>query len=407
MRVAVTRYARFVLLGALVLSVFSFNTVENLPIGVLTLISASMRVSLEAVGYVVTGYAAVVTLTSLPLAYGTRHIPRRFLLVGVLALLVCGSWLTAAASSYTILFAARIATALAQALFWAIVGPVAVGLFPAAVRGRVIGTLSVGGSLATVLGVPAGTWLGQQHGWHVPFVVVGALGLACLLPVGLLLPTARPAEEPGAYGTAPDPPMFAVVLVTTMLAVTGAFTGFTYITAFLRGVTKFSGDDISLMLMVFGLAALCGVSVAGPLLDKVPWATLMVPVTIQAVALFGMGAAGGIPAVAVAALALFGLAAAPIFMATQAWMLRVAPGRTEIGLAANSAAFNAGIALGALLGGLIVDTLGSRSAFSAGGLLTATALGTLVAERLIRRGQHNEMTEQGPADVGNSEKAAK
>ncbi len=146
------------MLAALILSVFTFNTTENLPIGLLKLISADMRVSLQSVGYLVTGYGVTVAVVSLPLAHVTRHLPRRYLLIGVLAVLFLASWVTAMAGSYRVLLVARVATALGQALFWAVMGLVAVSLFSPSVRGRIIGVLSAGGSLATVLGVPAGTW---------------------------------------------------------------------------------------------------------------------------------------------------------------------------------------------------------------------------------------------------------
>jgi len=363
--------------------VFTFNTTENLPIGLLKLISADMRVSLQSVGYLVTGYGVTVAVVSLPLAHVTRHLPRRYLLIGVLAVLFLASWVTAMAGSYRVLLVARVATALGQALFWAVMGLVAVSLFSPSVRGRIIGVLSAGGSLATVLGVPAGTWLGQHSNWQAPFLVLSALALTALVVVGVLLPTTSPGEAHAAYGDSPDTRRFAIVLATTTLSVTGAFTGFTYIAEFLHDVTGFSGNAVSAMLMVFGLAGFLGVTVTGPLLDRFPRATLALPVAIQAVALLGMYAGGENHAVTVAALALLGLAAAPIFMATQVRVLRLAPGRTEIALAANSAAFNVGVALGALVGGLVLYALDVRGTFLIGGLLTIAAMVALVAERAL------------------------
>lgn len=138
----------------------------------------------------------------------------------------------AVAHSYWTLLVARLLTALAQALFWAVTGPVAVGLFAPEVRGRVVGALSIAGSLALVLGVPAGTWLGRHSNWRVPVAVPAVLGLASLLTIALLLPTSRPEEEPAAHATGPDVRRFVTVLAAGTLSATGAFAGFTYIVNF-------------------------------------------------------------------------------------------------------------------------------------------------------------------------------
>ncbi|MCT9075752.1 MFS transporter [Streptomyces fulvoviolaceus] len=365
---------RTAVVAALMLAAFTFNTTENLPVGLLSLVADDLRVSITAVGVLVTGYGLTVAVVSLPLAHITRSVPRRHLLAGLLALLAVASWVSAlGAVSYGLLLAARVATAVAQALFWAVMGPVAVGLFPPERRGRVIGLLSVGGSLATVLGVPAGTWLGGHSGWRVPFAVLGALAVVSLVAVAVLLPTSRPQENHSAYGAAPDRRRFAVVLATTALSVTGAFAGFTYVVAFLDDVSGFGTDAVSPVLLAFGAAGLAGVTVTGPLLDRYPRATLTVPVAGQAVALLGLYVGGGSQVVSVALLMLLGASVGPVFMATQSQVLHVAPGRTETALAANSAAFNAGVAAGALLGGALLPLVEVRGTFLVGGLLTVGA----------------------------------
>jgi len=356
------------------LAAFTFNTTENLPVGLLSLIADDLNVSLAAVGLLVTGYGLTVAVVSLPLAHLTRSVPRRRLLAGLLGLLVAASWLPSlGVVSYGSLLTGRVATALAQALFWAVMGPVAVGLFPPERRGRVMGLLSVGGSLATVLGVPAGTWLGGHDGWRAPFVVLGALGLVSLLVIAVLLPTSRPDEGHAAYGATPDRRAFGAVVATTALSVTGVFTGFTYVVVLLEEVTGFAQGSVSAVLLVFGVAGIVGVTVTGPLLDRFPRGTLSVPLAVQAVALLGLSAGGRSQVVVVAMLALLGTAVGPVFMATQSRVLRVAPGRTEVALAANSAAFNVGVAAGSLLGGGLLPLVGVRGTFLAGGVLTVLA----------------------------------
>lgn len=124
-----TRWQRSAVLAALMPAAFTFDTAENLPIGLLELIADSLRVSVPAVGLLVTGYGVTVAVASVPLAHVMRGVARRHVLTALLAALVVSSVMAALATSYRLLLAARLLTAPAQALFWAVLGPVAVGLF--------------------------------------------------------------------------------------------------------------------------------------------------------------------------------------------------------------------------------------------------------------------------------------
>ncbi|MEO3872020.1 MFS transporter [Nonomuraea sp. B12E4] len=371
------------MLGALMLAALTFNTAENLPVGLLELISEDLRVSLSAVGLLVTGYGVTVAIASVPIAHVVRAVPRRYVLTGLLAALVVSSLVAALATSYWPLLAARLLTALGQALFWAVMGPVAVGLFAPRVRGRVIGALSVAGSLALVLGVPAGTWMGQQSHWQVPIAVLAALGLVSLVTIAVLLPTSRPEEEPAAYATSPDVRRFGTVLAAGAFSATGAFTGYTYIVTFLGEVSGFSPGAVSVLLVVFGIACLAGVSITGVFLDRFAQSSLAIAVVTQAVGMLGLYAFGADPVAAVVFLTLMGGALGPVFMTTQNAMLHHAPGRTDIALAANSGAYNAGIAAGAAAGALVLPLAGVRGAFLAGGLLTVGSCAVLLGGRLL------------------------
>ncbi|MGR6920422.1 MFS transporter [[Actinomadura] parvosata] len=371
-------WRRLAVLAALMLAALTFNTAENLPVGLLGLISADLRVSLSAVGLLVTGYGVTVAVTSVPVAHLMRAVPRRHVLTGLLGALVVSSLVAALAPSYGVLLGARLLTALAQALFWAVMGPVAVGLFAPEVRGRVVGALSVAGSLALVLGVPAGTWLGHRTSWQVPVAALAALGLVCLVTIAVLLPTSRPEEEPAAYGSSPDVRRFRTVLAAGALSATGAFTGYTYVVAFLGEVSGFSPGSVSVLFVVFGVACLAGVSVTGAVLDRFPQGALVAAVATQAAGLLGLYALGAHQGAAVVFLVLTGGALGPVFMTTQNAMLSCAPGRTDLALAANSGAYNVGIAAGAALGGLILPLAGVRGTFLAGGLLTVASCAVLL-----------------------------
>ncbi|WP_431039400.1 MFS transporter [Streptomyces sp. P6-2-1] len=367
------------------LAAFGFNTAENLPVGLLGRIASGLDVPLWAVGLLVSCYGFTVAAVSVPLAHLTRAVPRRHLLTGVLVALLVSSLAAAWAPAYLPLLAARLVTALAQALFWAVLGQVAVGLFAPRVRGRVLGTVSVAGSLALVLGVPAGTWVGRHGDWRLPFGLLAVLALVALLPIAALLPTAAPESAPAAYASEPDARRFGTVLVAVALSATGGFAGFTYVVALLGTESGFAPGTVSVLLLCLGLGCLAGVAATGPFLDRFPWAALTTAVVTQSAALIGLSAAARHQVLAVCFLALLGLALGPVFLAAQNAMLRYAPRRTDLALAANSGAYNAGIAAGAALGGLVLARAGVRATFLAGGLVSLVAGLTLLRAGRQRR----------------------
>ena len=206
------------------------------------------------------------------------------------------------------------------------------------------------------------------------------------MTIAVLLPTSRPEEEHAAYGTSPDARRFGTVLAAGTLSATGAFAGYTYIVKFLGDVSGFPPGTVSALFVAFGVACLAGVTVTGALLDRFPRAALTTAVATQAVGMLGLYAAGTDQVAAVVFLVLMGGALGPVFMTTQNEMLRCAPGRTDIALAANSGAYNAGIAAGAALGGLVLPLADVRGTFLVGGLLTVGACAVLLGGRLLRHG---------------------
>jgi DHA1 family inner membrane transport protein len=367
-------------LAALSVSTFVYVTVETLPVGLLLPMAADLHTSASAVGLLVTWYGLVVVLTSIPLTRLTRRVPRRYLLAGLLAGSAAATWVAATAPNYWVLLAARVATALTQALFWSLVVPTAAGLFPARVRGRVVAVVFAGSSLAAVLGVPAGTWLGQQAGWRIAFLALGALAAATAAALAVLLPSATPTAGSTARGTAPDARRYRLLILTTVLAVTGTFASFTYLAPFLTTVSGFPSSAISPLLLLRGVAGVAGVLAGGPLVDHSRRASMIAPVVFQTAALLGLSAFAGPPALAVALVALSGFAFAALTTALASRVLEVAPGSTDLAAAGASSAVNAGITLGALLGALVLPAYGARGTTLAGGLLSLAALAVVLSE---------------------------
>ncbi|MFY1575926.1 MFS transporter [Verrucosispora sp. WMMD703] len=371
---------------ALSTSAFCYVAMETLPIGILSLIAADLNVSVSHTGLLVTGYAVTVAIVSVPLTYLTQRVPRRRLLTVLLGVLVIATLVSAAARDYQVLLWARVVVALTQALFWAVVAPAAAGMFPLRVRGKVTAVVFAGASLGPMLGVPAGTWLGQQLGWRAAFLALAGLALAAFVAIVTLMPSTPMMATHAFTGTSPDTRRYVTVVLATALSVGGLFTAFTYTAVFLTDVTGFAPAAVGLLLLARGLADFAGISVGGIASDRNQRAAMLMPVLLLAVALLEMFVlADSTPATGVL-LALTGFAMGALTPALQNRVLEVAPGRSDLAAAGNSAAFNVGIAGGSLLGALLLPGYGVRSTALVGGLLAIAALAVLLAEPLIANG---------------------
>ncbi|GAA2878284.1 MFS transporter [Actinoplanes cyaneus] len=370
-------------LAALAVSAFCYAATETLPIGLLSLISGDLGVSASSAGLLVTGYAVAVCVVTFPLTWATRRVPRRRLVATLLAVLVVSTVATAAAPSYPVLFGLRLVVALSQAVFWAVVGPIASAMFEVRIRGRVNAAVFAGGSLGPMLGVPAGTWIGQQHGWRVAFLALAGLALTAYTMLIFMMPEIEVSNSHAATGTTPDARRYAVVVVVTALATAGVYTAFTYTELFLTAVTGFAAATLGPLLLARGVADFAGIAAGGAATDRWQRGAIIAPVVLLAAALFASySAASSKPVTAVlAAVTGFGLGA--LAPALQNRVLEVAPGSTDMASAGNSVAFNVGIAGGSLLGAGILEAWGARATPLAGGLLVAAALVVLAGESWI------------------------
>jgi DHA1 family inner membrane transport protein len=362
---------------------FLYTTVEALPIGLLLPMAADLAVPPSQVGTLITAYGAVVVVASIPLTALARRIPRRRLLSALLAGFVVSTTITAFASTFALVVAARMATAATHALFWAVVVPAAAELFRPAVRGRVVAIVFAGGNVALVLGVPAGTWLGEHAGWRASFLAVAGLGALVLITVAALLPSTRPDEGHAARGATPDARRFALLVGVAVLTTAGAIAAYTYVALFVTEVSGLSAASIGAILLVRGIASVLGIVAFGAFVDRNPWPALVTTVALQAVALLGLYALGDRAAAAVTLLAVSGLAFAAFTAALGGLVLRVAPGRSDLAAATLSAAVNVGITGGAWAAGVVLPSHGAHSTVLIGALLGLVALALALGERLL------------------------
>ena len=374
-------------LAALSASAFAYVTAENLPVGLLPELEAGLGRSPAQIGALVTAYGAVIVVLSIPLTRAARGLDRRLLLSGLLAAFALLTLASGVAPGYDALLSARVATAASQAVFWSLVVPTAAALVPAELRGRAMSLVFGGASVGVVVGVPAGTWLGQVGGWRLPFLALGGVGLMVAFSLLRLLPDARAgsSHEPGGAdapvpapspGGQPSVRAYAVLAVVTVLGTGGAFIGYTYITTFLGQVTHLSASSAGPALLARGVAGLVGVAVGGMVIDRFPGAALSMFVALQAAAMAGLAVFGTSAVVAVTLWALTGLAFSGFSTALASRLLVDAPGDPALASAGISTAVNVGITVGALAGGLLVGNLGARSTVVVGSILSVAAVAT-------------------------------
>ncbi|MBM2619048.1 MFS transporter [Actinoplanes sp. LDG1-06] len=375
-----SRTRAWVALAALSLGAFLYVTVETLPIGLLAAMAGDLGVSESSIGLLVTAYGLVVVAVTLPLTRLTASWPRRRLLAVLLAVFVVSTALSALAANYPSLLAARVAIAVSQSVFWAVITPAAAGLFPQHLRGRALSMVYAGSSTAPLVGVPLGTWLGQQSNWRMPFLALGALGVAVLVVVLTLLPETPRGESDADRGTAPDAGRYRALVVAIAITVSGAFAAFTYIDPFLTRVSGFDPSALGPILLLRGVAGLLGVVVAGLVVGRWGWPSLLVVTVIQAVALAAQFAFGTDRITAVVTTAVAGFALSGMASVLGARVLEVAPASTDMASAGTSTAFNVGITGGALLGSALLTSSGPRAPALAGAALTAVAVLAVLSE---------------------------
>ncbi|MGW4469941.1 MFS transporter [Nonomuraea sp. NPDC004354] len=366
--------------AAVALGIFSLMTSELLPVGLLTPISADLRVSEGAAGLMVTVPGLVAAIAAPLLTVAAGRIDRRVMLVTLIGLMGLANLAGAVAPDFAVVLAARLAVGVSVGGFWAVAGGLALRLVPERHVARATAVIFGGVSTASVAGVPAGTLAGELGGWRLAFGAVGILGLVALACLVLLVP-ALPATRTITFGELPRLLRVRAVRVgvaLTLLLITGHFAAYTFVRPVLQEISGIDPDLISLLLLGYGVAGIAGNFLAGARAARRPRGTLLA-ITLALTATTALLAAyGGTPAAGIALLVVWGLAYGGVSVSLQSWMLKAAPQATEAASSLLVATFNLSIALGALLGGLAVDRLGTVAALwlAAAVLLSAFAVTT-------------------------------
>ncbi|MEV6752052.1 MFS transporter [Streptomyces sp. NPDC051214] len=355
---------------------FSVVTTEMLPVGLLTSLSSGLGVSDGTAGLTVTLPGVVAALAALLLPVAVRRADRRTVLCVLMVLLAAANLLSALAPAFGVLLAARVLVGVCIGGVWAIAAGLGVRLVREEAAGRATTVIFSGIAVASVLGVPAGTFLGELAGWRWAFAVMGAFALAVAGLLAAVLPP-LPASAAVRLGTFPGllrGPRLRAGLLVVLLLVTGHFAAYTYVRPVLERVPDLGAGLVSGLLLVYGIAGIAGNFAGGALAARDPRRALLAISAGLAAVILLLGPAGGSLLASVALLVGWGLAYGGVSVSTQQWILAAAPRAREAASALFAGVFNAAIALGALTGGLVADGLGTTDVLWLGGGLAALAL---------------------------------
>ncbi|WP_206305906.1 MFS transporter [Streptomyces sp. RFCAC02] len=365
--------------AAVALGTFLLVTAEQLPIGLLTGVGSALSVSEGTAGLMVTvpSLVAAVAAPVVPVLVGGMD--RRLLLLGLMGLMTLANVASALAPGFAVLVASRVLVGVAIGGFWAVASGLAVRLVTPAHVPRATAVVFGGVGAANVFGVPVGTLLGDLTGWRVAFASLSALALVALLALLAVLPplaATRPVR-PRFLAEQFRNPGVRVGILATLLVVTGHFAAYTFVSPVLQDLAGIDERFVGPLLFGFGLAGMAGNFLAGAALARSPYRTALAVAVALAVAiplypLLGRGPVGG-----AVLLIVWGLAFGGVSVSLQTWMIRTAPQAVEAASALWVAVFNLSIGLGALLGGLIIDSFAVEGVLCLGGACAVAAVLTV------------------------------
>lgn len=346
----------------LTLAAFAIGTAEFVIAGILTQVAESLNISEGQAGHLITAYAMAIVIGGPILTLWLARYRKRVVLIGLMALFVVSNLITAFATDYTTLMISRVMAGLTQGPFYGIGAVVATRLVAKDMEGQAVGQMFAGLTLANVLGVPGGAWIGNLFGWNTTFIVVAMLGAMAAAAIAVAIPP-QGAEEPKSIrsqiGAFRNPPLLASLFITT-LGWVGFMTFYGYIAPIAEQVAGFERSSLTWILVIIGLGLVLGNTLGGKTADKNLSASLIGWPAAMIAALIVVGLVASQPYLFVAAAFVFGIVSFANVPPMQMRVMKHGGDAPELAATANISAFNIANALGGIIGGAVVDsTLGA------------------------------------------------
>ncbi|GAA1688916.1 MFS transporter [Fodinicola feengrottensis] len=351
------------------MGIFSIVTTEILPIGLLTPIASAFHIPAGVAGWTMTMPGIVAAVAAPAVTVATGRLDRRVMLCVLMILLAVADFLAATAAAYWTMLLARTLVGLTIGGFWSIGAGLSNRLVPAR-KGLATAVIFAAVPLGSVLGVPAGTLIGELAGWRAAFLVMGILTVGVVVALIILLPPlpAVHATDLASLWNVLRSRKARPALVVTFLLVLAHFGTYTYVTPFLHQVTHLDAGLISPFLLGYGGAGIVGTFLAAR------WPTFPLSAALLAGATLLLPIFGGSPAGALGLLIMWGMGYGAVPVCSQAWFSRAAPAAPEVATVLFTSSFQATISVGALLGGIVVDATSPSIVMLCGGAVALIAV---------------------------------
>lgn len=363
---------------SIVICVFLFNMSEFIPVGLLTGISTDLGVSESQTGLIISAYAWAVAILSLPLMLVLRKMEYKRMMLIFVTVFAAFQFMSGISSSYGMLMVSRLGVAVAHSVFWSIASAMAVSVVDFEYRRVALSAVATGTGVAMIVGLPLGRAIGLAVGWRMTFITIAVIAVMVLILLAAVFPR---RENPGTFTVRRLPEIFhnKVIMgtyVALILAVTGYYTGYSYIEPFLGRVAGMSENLITVALIVFGIAGIVGSVVFTKIYPRTRMWFVTATFGVSALALFLILPSAPWMAAVFGVIAVWGMCQTLFNVAFQNELIAASPGdAVPIVMSLFSGLFNVGIAMGSIIGGVVTDTMSVDNIGNVGGLfLIAAAL---------------------------------
>lgn len=384
----IVRRLKFFRVILLAFAGFVFNTTEFLPVALLSDIADSFHIPVEQAGLMITLYAWIVSLMSLPFMLMTAKLERRSLLIKLLIVFVASHVLSVLAWDFWVLLLSRIGIAFTHAIFWSITASLAVRVAPKDKKAQAIGLLAMGSALAMVLGLPLGRVIGQYFGWREAFAIIAVLAFTILILLYRFLPHLE-SRNAGSLRSLPlliKRPLLLGLYALTILIISAHFTAYSYIEPFMVRIGEMSDSAATAILLIFGLSGIIASLLFNRFYQRSPTVFLLTSMGILGLSLVLLLPLSESQFSMFLLAFIWGIGISGIGLSLQVRVLQLASDATDVAMAIYSGLYNVGIGGGALLGNQVMQHLGLANIGFSGSALALLGIGLFVYLH-IRYGQ--------------------